>query len=706
METSLSDLLSDALETSFPDLDFENFNFDGKCEEDETDISCENVPRKELRAVNQEGMAETAVLCSMETKDTRMTANVAEDQHDEESDKEDFQGVRREQTGEEDYASSDGDSEQEGSVSGEDEVDDEEDMGTAEKPGELWMSESFDIEYCSGNKKDGIPAEGQPLAPEDVENTQIRNKEQGENVSIEEESCFGRVPEHSNKMMINIDGMEEGEHEREEDKQEDTSGPACESMRVEQDQNILAQVEILYGGESATESLEFPAISEHGLQDLIVEADSEEYVEKIKEFSGEEHEEAGESFADYPSDFSSCEYVEDGLKNEESNSQSSALPHTSGRSSNTVDVTWVGTDEDTDEQGDGYLYSRDLERDTDALVSFHVAVEENEGRKTEIVQNVLADAFVNGCDDAGETGEADSDSSTDDEELLDDIYPQNLENYETPASSMWSISNDSKTKTNREDSVDFSVDWDFDASKRTSVLSENLLTTEDTDEAETTYSDPCPAEDIDSYSVVQKGDNKAISPSYHGSLDDSFFFNSELAISDLGPLGNDGIMNHGNDRREEKRSWEQEQEIINTFFQSDDDSEEENAREVRQIKVHFCTESLSQVIHYEIESDVDSLSSSTDREEDQSSTETSDVSEVEAPDKTLQIMPGCDLPNTPENLPENSHSSTQICSRKHKCLSMLKLMLKMVVVIAMGLLMFWLTVDQLDWLSQASFYKQ
>ncbi|XP_061843780.1 uncharacterized protein [Nerophis lumbriciformis] len=33
-------------------------------------------------------------------------------------------------------------------------------------------------------------------------------------------------------------------------------------------------------------------------------------VHEMKDFSGEEHQEAGESYADYPSDFSSCEYVE------------------------------------------------------------------------------------------------------------------------------------------------------------------------------------------------------------------------------------------------------------------------------------------------------------------------------------------------------------------------------------------------------------
>ncbi|XP_061759974.1 uncharacterized protein LOC133554812 isoform X2 [Nerophis ophidion] len=40
------------------------------------------------------------------------------------------------------------------------------------------------------------------------------------------------------------------------------------------------------------------------VEELIVD------VHKMKDFSGEEHQEAGESYADYPSDFSSCEYVD------------------------------------------------------------------------------------------------------------------------------------------------------------------------------------------------------------------------------------------------------------------------------------------------------------------------------------------------------------------------------------------------------------
>lgn len=57
------------------------------------------------------------------------------------------------------------------------------------------------------------------------------------------------------------------------------------------------------------------------LQDLIAEVDDGESVEKMKEFSGEEHQDAGESFAEYPSDFSSCEYIEDEEKDEESDGQ-------------------------------------------------------------------------------------------------------------------------------------------------------------------------------------------------------------------------------------------------------------------------------------------------------------------------------------------------------------------------------------------------
>ncbi|XP_056239997.1 uncharacterized protein si:dkey-183p4.10 [Seriola aureovittata] len=745
MEQSLSDILSDAFsETSAPsfpddDLDFENLNFDEKLEEEN---SHENLPTKEDRALHQEATGEATVLSTRETKDIYKPEHVDKEQSDDNDDDEDFQGVgvslmSVDETPEEDYTSSDGDSEQEGSVSGEDEEDgdEEEDIGTGEKGEDLLMSVRCGDESCYGYKEDRIFAEGHPLSPEGAENPQVRNEEQGESESDEEVSYFGRIPERGNEMMIKGDGVEEDEQEREEDKQEDSSDSECEGMKVEKEENVLAQcfeqeVENPYRSEPATATLNSPEISVQSLQDPIAEVVSEEYVEKMKDFSGEEHQEAGESFADYPSDFSSCEYV-DGVKNQESNTQSNTLPHTSDRGSNAkqnlclegevTDATWMGREEDTDDEGDGYLFSRDLEMDDERFRSFDVAAAEEDGGKCE---NVLSDAAVTGCDDEGETGESDSYSSSDDEVqvrrrdegLLDDICPQDLD-YEkrledsrlysasTAAFSDWSISDDHNTENNRADPADLSKSWDLDVSKSASTLSEDLLTTEGTDTAEAplSYVSQRPAEDVNSYSVVQREEGKNTTPSNQGSVDDSFFFNTEDGASRVTELGH-----LGDDEYEEERNWEQEQERIKAFYKFYNESDGENERE-RQIKVQFCTDPLSQVIHYETDSsDTDSLSSFADREEDLSSAETPE--DLREPDDTLLITPDCDPPNTlpesepesepesvPESVPETDLSNTQNCTRKHKCLGILKQIVKMGLVIGAGLLVFWMGTGQPDW---------
>ncbi|XP_073326571.1 uncharacterized protein [Pagrus major] len=681
MEQAFADLLNDAFsETtapSFPDgdLEYENLNLDENLEEDKLGLSHENLPTKEDEALQQEASAQTAVLSSMETKDTYMSKNV----DDEQSGEEDFQGGGF-KIPEEDYTSSDGDSEQEGSVSGED----EEDTGTGEKPGESLKSVHCGAKFCNGNKEDRIFAEGQPLAPEGAEHTQVRNEEQGESESDEEVSYFERVPERGSEMMTKGDGIEEDEPEREEEKEEDSSDSECEGMKIEQEDNVLEQeIENPYGDAPTKASLEFPEISDQNLQDLIAEVDSEEFVEKMKDFSGEEHQEAGESFADYPSDFSSYECLEDGGKNQDSDHQS------------------IVKQEDTDEEGgDEYLYSVDLEVDADRFRG-----------KTEIVEYTLR------CDDAGESDSYSSSEEdevqvkTSDDEPLENMCLQDLENNKQLEDG--DISDVFARWSTAEDSTDFNINWNLDMSTTDTLLSEELLTTEDSDKAETLLSHVTqrPAEEEENtYASVRREDAKATSPSNQGSLDDGFFFNTELEASGISELGQ-----LGDDEYEEERNWEQEQERIKAFYEFYDDSDGENGREGRQIKVQFCTDPLSQVIRYETDSDRDSLSSSTDGEEDLSSAETSE--ELREPDATTQMTPVCDPPSLqlpenlpdlqlPEDVPENvpDLSNTHNITRKHKCLNMLKLTLKMCMVVVMGLLMFWLATDQVGWLSQASFF--
>ncbi|CAK6951317.1 uncharacterized protein si:dkey-183p4.10 isoform X2 [Scomber scombrus] len=732
MEEHLADLPSDAFaETSvasFPDgdFDFESLLFDEKIDEDKIGISYENLPTKEDGALYQEATGET-VLSSKGTLDIRTAESADEERSDV---KEEFQGtgvMSVDKTPKEDYTSLDEESEEEGCVSGEDEKGEEEDKEMGEKPGDLLMSVNCSGEFYDGNKEDKILAEGQPLAPEGTENPQVRNKDQGESESDEEVSYFERVPGRGGEVIIKGDGIEEDEQEGEEKKQ-DSSDSECEDMKIVQKEHFLAQcfeteIEKPYGDEPAKAILEFPEISVENLQDLIAEVDTEENVEKMKDFSGEEHQEAGESFADYPSDFSSCEYVEDGGQNQE-NYQLNALPCASDLGSNAsqstcleravTDITWMGKAEDTDEEGDGYLYSRDLEMDADRFRGLGVV----SGEKIEIVEHVLSDAAVIGCDDGSETSESDSYSYSDDEvqvrrsdeefshnmSLQDPVNNKQLEDVQPHSGrsteySRWSVSDDLHATNyyERPDSAAFGINWDLDVLTADSPLFQELLTT---DEAETLSSDvtQCPAEDVTSYSVVQRDCAKTTSPSNQGSLDDSFFFNTELEASVVTELGQ-----LGDDEYEEERNWEQEQERIKAFYRFYDDSNADYGREERQIKVQFCTDPLSQVIHYETDStDRDSLSSSTEEEEDLSSTETPE--ELREPDNTLQMELACDPPNTQlqESVPDLR--GAPLCTRKDKCLNVLKLILKMGLVILMGLLMFWLATDQADWLSQVHFF--
>ncbi|XP_034392767.1 deoxyribonuclease I-like 1-like isoform X2 [Cyclopterus lumpus] len=656
----------------------------------------------------------------METKDINMAKRVDEEQCDDTSEEEDFEGgkvMNRDKTPEQDYSSSEGETEEIGS--GEDEEAEEDNMRTGEKSEDLSRLDRCGNEFCEGNKEDRIFTEGQPLDPQGAEHPQVRNKEQGESESDEEVSYFERVPERGIEMMIRGDGIEEDEQERKKETKENLCDSEREGMKIKQEETaVLAlcceqKLENPSVDGPAKANLEFPEISVQHLQDLFTEVDSEKYGEKMKDFSGEEHQDAGESFADYPSDFSSCEYVEDGGTNQEKNHQSIALACPSDNDSikkqetcqerAVTDVMWMGRAEDTDEEGGGYLYSRDLEVDSNEFRSLDVA-----DREKDIVENVSGDAAVTAVDEGGATGESDSYTSSDDEvqvkrsdeELLDCMRLQDLESSkqleETHGESGAAFSDD----YNRVDPADFNNYWNLDVSTTDSLLSEDLLTTEDTDEADTPPSDVTQhcAEDGNSYSVVQRGDAKTTNRSNQGSLDDSFFFNTEHEASGIMETGQ-----LGEDEYEEERNWEQEQKRIKAFYEFYDDSDGENKREGRPIKVQFCADPLSQVIHYETDSsDRASLSSSTDGEEDLSSADTSE--EFRELDDATEMSHAGDPPNTqpPENVPDISN--THICNRKHKCFNMLKLTLKMALVILTGLLMFWFATDQAGWFSHVSFF--
>ncbi|XP_047427112.1 protein starmaker [Mugil cephalus] len=689
----LADAFSEASVPSFPDgdLDFENLNFDERSEEDQT----EELTAKQEEAVFQEA---TGVLFGEEAED--MAENVYAEQTVEAGD--DFKsagvGVGSESP-EEGYTSSDGDPDEEDSVSSEEDEDEDEDVGRAEKPGDLLMSVR-----CSDddNKEDRIFAEERPLTPQGAEIPQAGNKEQGEAESDEEVSYFERVPERgTNGTTVKGAGTEEDEQESEEEGQDDSSDPECEEgMKIDEEETVAPsqgfekEVESPCKDDPPEPSLEFPCLSLQNLEDLIAEVDGEECVEKMKEFSGEEHQEAGETFADYPSDFSSCEYVEDRRKNHES--EPYALPCSPGCGPFRRQNEGGEKVEDTDDTEDGFLYSLDLEKDVHKMDTDVAGREEHRVTLTR-EETVESDSYSSSDDEVCDRRTREEDNDLENNNQLD-----GAQRYEGSyaAFSRWSNSDDRRVTDNGAGLADY-MSWDFNVLKTDTFLSEYLETTEDTSKTEAAPLER-PAEDVNSYSVVQREDTKTTSPSDRGSLDDSFFFNTEIEASGITELGQ-----LGDDEYEDERNWDQEKERIEAFYKFYNDSDEENGREERHPKVQFCTDPLSQVIHYETESsDTDSLTSSTDREEDLSSAEASD--EPRVLNDIVQTKPACDPPKAaepPASPPDLTQTQTsQTCTRKNKCLNALKLILKTGVVTVMGLLVYWLATDQADWLSQVFYF--
>lgn len=548
-------------------MDFENLHFDEKFEEDKTDCH-ESLQTKEDKTLHQETTDEALAVSGAEHKN--MAEQIDEEQSDNGGEEEDFKGAgislaSMDKTQEEDNKSSDSETEEESADSGE--GDEEGDMRTGEMPGGLLMSVYCSDEFCYDNKEDRVFAEGQPPA---LEGTEVQNEEQGENT--DEVSNFGQIPERDNEMMIQGEETDEDEQDMEEETQEDSSD--SEGLKTEQE-NILPrcfeqEVESPYKDEPVEDGLEGTEALEQNLQDLIAAADDEEYVEKMKDFLGEEHQEAGESFADYPSDLSSCECVEHAEQNQQNEYKTDTL---SCQESAATDCQWMGIKKDTNEEEDEYLYSRDLQMDADMFMGLDMATEGNGKTEIEIIKY--------GCDEGEEESESDSYSSSDDERVysdnmcLEDLGSyRKLEGSQEPHSESGAACPDDHHLTNRVTVGDLNINWDFDFFKTDTLLCEDLLTTEDVvDKVETSPSDVSHAEDINSYSVVQREDTKTTSLSYQGSLDDGFFFNTEPEASRMSELGH-----VGDDEYEVERNWEQEQERIKAFFKFYDDSDEENWR--------------------------------------------------------------------------------------------------------------------------------
>lgn len=508
-----------------------NFNFDDK-PEGKASISRENIPTKEDEAQHQE-----VVLSSAETK----VLHVAESIEKEQLDKQDSQGEGgkgEDITPEEDYPGSSGDSVSE-------EEDEEEDEGNVEDPGELLMIACCDNPCCDENEGDRIFAEGQPLGAADSENPHIRNKERGDSETQGEVFHFERVPEHSGETLVKGDEIDENEQVQEGEEQVSLSAGEFEGLAGCLEEKIHGACK--EGMQQA--SLESPDVPLQDVRGLKADREKEEHFEKMKDFSGEEHQEAGESFADYPSDFSSCEDMEEEETNQERkqkrNGQQDACLEDPA-----TDETLMRQAEDSDEAGDECLLNKRFD------------AEKRRSRDG---------GAATGRDGIGETGRSDSNRPGDGEALVKNCEGrlQSTCPRDPNQELLEEFQGESRAEfADNSDEAPSSLNWNLVTSTCETLLSDDLFAAVEAEEEEALPSDGTQrTADDDAYSVLQRSGARSTNMSNLGPLDGSFSWNTELEAS-----GVSGDF-------EDTSYWDQEQERIESFYRFYDGSDGENRGE-------------------------------------------------------------------------------------------------------------------------------
>lgn len=183
--------------------------------------------------------------------------------------------------------------------------------------------------------------EGQALTLEGTEHPQVRNEQQGE-FQNNDVTYFGRVSAHGGVKMTEdeYEGLKKVKNQSEEDDKKKKSDSDHEGLssftehhqEVEQDINKLTKNVALDAEDkdedrfsvrvSKASDLAMPNMDDVSVFDGFVRENTEE---KIKDFLGEDHQEAGESLADYLSEFSFSGYVEDGGPRVENNEDRMSL---------------------------------------------------------------------------------------------------------------------------------------------------------------------------------------------------------------------------------------------------------------------------------------------------------------------------------------------------------------------------------------------
>lgn len=374
---------------------------------------------------------------------------------------------------------------------------------SGEKPGDFFGK------VHSSEDDEEVSAMGRPLTQKDNDETRVRNEEGEER----EDSYCGNIPGHCNSMRR--DGCS--------DEEED----ALKTIQY---------------------TLEYPESSYDNVQDVI----ADKYEMKMKDFSGEEHQEAGEGFAEYPSDFSSCEYVENTARVNESNVESQ------------LDFT-------ADSGSKDKMSVRQMESDESECLD--LSIKANSTEIEEVLDMFLDKEAVKDYTDEDDSEKSELNLSRKDELKMtkQDLcleFPENqedepLQSWTTEEFPDWIVSEEDKTIISYKTDTDFNICWSLD-------------TTLESEKAQTLTSDLHPAEDngVKWCSEKQKEEAQATVSSSHGSVDDSFFFNNEPEDSEVTEEGQ-----LGDDEYEEERTWEQEQERIDAFNKFYNDRHGDSERE-------------------------------------------------------------------------------------------------------------------------------
>lgn len=484
--------------------------------------------------------------------------NSYEEQIDDENNDEDIGGVSCGSETSEDDDCSGSDGEQKVLCSGKDE--EEGDGSSKEEDDTLMSTRSSDVPVLK--KDDGILDDEDAEILQDPDELKVSSK-MHEEVDSDEEGDGCR-----DEIIVRRSESEEDEQERE----EDSSESDYEGMKIEGENVVFEDREKPHTVHPEDSSLEFPSISSQNLQDLISEVDGEIYEEKMSDFTGEEHQEAGESFAEYPSDFSSGEYGKNPVNVQSASPcqrEEECLERAVTESQWTQGSEKAGWGKDED-----FLSSRDIEMNTVETMNT-----EEDVRKSEHLLSVTC------FDDEKKISISESCRSSDDEEpprrsgdvfseksrahfLEDDTKLENIKFHGGSSTDDRNIGHD------KYDPAEF-LRSGLDVLETNTFLSEYLLTADDTDGTESTPLDinQCPDEDVNCYSVLQREDTKPTGPFTQGSIDDSFFFNGKPDN-----FTEDG-QEEEEDEYEERRNFEQMKQRIEAFKKFYDNSDDENERE-------------------------------------------------------------------------------------------------------------------------------